>query len=84
MMEKRQRKVAGIEAAVAPPQLSGPAEADVTLIGWGSTKGVIMEAIELLAEQGISAITCRSAWLVPLHGDAIIEHAQPGPPHHHH
>jgi pyruvate/2-oxoacid:ferredoxin oxidoreductase alpha subunit len=36
MMEKRMRKVAGIEAAVAPPTLLGSRNADVTLIGWGS------------------------------------------------
>src|ERR1700694_4475423 len=35
MMEKRMRKVAGIEAAVPPPTLSGRRDADVTLIGWG-------------------------------------------------
>ena len=35
MIEKRQRRVAGIEAAVKPPAWTGPADADVTLIGWG-------------------------------------------------
>ena len=55
MMEKRQRKVAGIEAAVPPPALMGPEVADVTLIGWGSTAGVIEEAREILAEEGITA-----------------------------
>ncbi|MGH9720683.1 MAG: transketolase C-terminal domain-containing protein, partial [Bryobacteraceae bacterium] len=73
MMEKRQRKVAGIEAAVPPPQLVGPRDADVTLIGWGSTQGVIQEAIELLAEDGITANHLQIRWLVPLHGDAIVE-----------
>jgi 2-oxoglutarate/2-oxoacid ferredoxin oxidoreductase subunit alpha len=73
MMEKRMRKVAGIEAAVPPPALSGPANADVTLIGWGSTKGVIEEACELLNEQGVSANQLQIRWLVPLHGDAILE-----------
>jgi 2-oxoglutarate/2-oxoacid ferredoxin oxidoreductase subunit alpha len=73
MMEKRMRKVAGIEAAVAPPALSGPSDADVTLIGWGSTKGVIEEACELLNEQGISANQLQIRWLVPLHGEAILE-----------
>jgi 2-oxoglutarate/2-oxoacid ferredoxin oxidoreductase subunit alpha len=73
MMEKRMRKVAGIEAAVPPPALSGPANADVTLIGWGSTKGVIEEACEMLNEQGISANQLQIRWLVPLHGEAIVE-----------
>jgi 2-oxoglutarate ferredoxin oxidoreductase subunit alpha len=73
MMEKRMRKVTGIEAAVPPPQLRGPREADVTLIGWGSTKGVIEEACEILAEQGISANQLQIRWLVPLHGEAILD-----------
>ena len=37
MMEKRMRKVDGIEASVPKPELLGPADAEVTLIGWGST-----------------------------------------------
>ena len=73
MMEKRMRKVAGIEARVPPPVLWGPRRADVTLIGWGSTKGVIEEACELLNEGGISANQLQIRWLVPLHGEAILE-----------
>ena len=73
MMEKRMRKVAGIENAVPPPVLWGPRDADVTLIGWGSTKGVIEEACEILTEQGISANQLQIRWLVPLHGDAILD-----------
>jgi 2-oxoglutarate ferredoxin oxidoreductase subunit alpha len=73
MMEKRMRKVAGIEASVLPPELWGPRDAEVTLIGWGSTKGVIEEACEILNEQGISANQLQIRWLVPLHGDAILK-----------
>jgi len=73
MMEKRQRKVTGIEAAVPPPVLKGPREADVTLIGWGSTQGVIQEAIEILSEAGITANHLQIRWLVPLHGEAIVD-----------
>jgi 2-oxoglutarate ferredoxin oxidoreductase subunit alpha len=73
MMEKRMRKVAGIEAAVAPPKLRGPRDAEVTLIGWGSTRGVIEEACEILNEEGISANQLQIRWLVPLHGEAILE-----------
>jgi 2-oxoglutarate ferredoxin oxidoreductase subunit alpha len=73
MMEKRMRKVQGIEAMVPPPVLEGPADADVTLIGWGSTDGVIREARALLAEQGITANQLQIRWLVPLHGDAIVD-----------
>jgi 2-oxoglutarate ferredoxin oxidoreductase subunit alpha len=73
MMEKRMRKVVGIEGAIPPPVLMGPHDADVTLIGWGSTKGVIEEACEILTEQGISANQLQIRWLVPLHGATILE-----------
>ena len=73
MMEKRMRKMDGVTASVPGPQLQGPAKADVTLIGWGSTYGVIDEACELLRETGISANHLPIRWLVPLHGDAILD-----------
>jgi 2-oxoglutarate/2-oxoacid ferredoxin oxidoreductase subunit alpha len=73
MMEKRMRKAAGIATAVPPPGLWGPRDADVTLIGWGSTKGVIEEACEILNEQGVSANQLQIRWMVPLHGEAILE-----------
>src|ERR1700732_942948 len=73
MMEKRMRKMAGIEATVPPPALLGPRNTDVTLIGWGSTKGVIEESCEILREQGISANQLQTRWLVPLHGEAILD-----------
>ena len=73
MMEKRMRKVAGIEAAIPPPSLRGPRNAEVTLIGWGSTQGVIEEACEILSDQGISANQLPIRWLVPLHGEAILD-----------
>ena len=73
MMEKRMRKMEGVAASIAAPKLLGPADAEVTLIGWGSTYGVIDEACELLREAGISANHLPIRWLVPLHGDAIVE-----------
>jgi 2-oxoglutarate ferredoxin oxidoreductase subunit alpha len=73
MMEKRMRKEQGIAAAVPPPRLQGPKDADVTLIGWGSTQGVIEEARVQLAEQGITANQLQIRWLVPLHGEAILD-----------
>jgi len=73
MMEKRQRKIAGISAAVLPPKLLGRPGADVTLVGWGSTKGVIREATEILNSQGVTTNQLQIRSLVPLHGDAITE-----------
>ncbi|MBM4416826.1 MAG: 2-oxoacid:acceptor oxidoreductase subunit alpha [Chloroflexi bacterium] len=71
MHEKRMRKMDGVLARLDPPELFGPADAQVTLVGWGSTRGVIREAIEHLAAEGITANNLQVQWIVPLHGDAI-------------
>ena len=71
MVEKRARKFQNIDQEVAAPELEGPADAEVTLIGWGSTYGVIKEAVQQLKEQGINANQLPVKWLIPLNGDAI-------------
>ena len=49
MMQKRMRKMEGLLRDCPPPQIFGPADAEVTLVGWESTKGVIHEAMAALA-----------------------------------
>lgn len=73
MHEKRMRKMEGVLALLDPPRLFGPPDADVTLVGWGSTEDVIHEAMEQLAEEGVTVNNLQVKWLVPLHGDAIRE-----------
>src|SRR5207244_7925101 len=51
MHEKRMRKMDGLLPLINPPKLFGPATAQVTLVGWGSTAGVIREAVEKLASE---------------------------------
>jgi 2-oxoglutarate ferredoxin oxidoreductase subunit alpha len=71
--EKRMRKMEGVLPLLEPPQLYGPSDAQVTLVGWGSTEGVIHEALQkLVDEEGIPANNLQVKWLVPLHGDAIV------------
>jgi 2-oxoglutarate ferredoxin oxidoreductase subunit alpha len=72
MVEKRARKMEGAIKDIAPPKLVGPDEADVTLVGWGSTAGVIREAVEKLAgEEGIVANQLAIKWIMPLHAAEI-------------
>ena len=73
MVEKRARKLTGALDAIAPPELEGPADAAVTLIGWGSTYGVIKEAVEQLGARGIVANHLPIKWIVPFHAEAVIE-----------
>lgn len=73
MVEKRARKFEGLLERIEPPSLEGPADAAVTLIGWGSTQGVIAEAIEQLAADGISANQLAIKWIVPFHAKAVTD-----------
>jgi 2-oxoglutarate ferredoxin oxidoreductase subunit alpha len=72
MHEKRMRKMETILPLIEPPQLWGAEDAQVTLLGWGSTEGVIREAIQKLAsEEDIGANAMQIKWIVPLHAAAI-------------
>ena len=73
MVEKRARKIETLVDKIAPPALEGPADADVTLIGWGSTCGVIKEAAEMLTAQGVTTNQLPIRWIVPFHTDAVID-----------
>ena len=73
IQEKRMRKLDKVLQELAPPGLEGPSDADVTLIGWGSTKGVIAEAIALLSEQGIRTNHLQIKYLYPFHASEVSE-----------
>ncbi|PYV86965.1 MAG: 2-oxoacid:acceptor oxidoreductase subunit alpha [Acidobacteria bacterium] len=73
MVEKRARKFKDIASKIAPPALEGPEEAELTLVGWGSTYGVIKEAVEQLKEVGVTANHLQVKWMVPLHAKAITD-----------
>jgi len=72
MVEKRARKFDTILSDIAAPVLVGPADADVTLIGWGSTDGIIAEAVGELNASGVSVNHLQIKWMVPFHGEEIM------------
>jgi hypothetical protein len=67
------RKMKMVMAELPAPQLEGPADAEVTLIGWGSTQGVIREAVVLLAEEGVRANHLQIKYLHPFHQKEVSE-----------
>ena len=73
MVEKRARKFQDLVREIAAPEIEGPEGAEVTLVGWGSTEGVIREARELLADQGVTANQLAIKWIVPFHVDAVTQ-----------
>ncbi len=52
MVEKRLRKAQGLAREVVPPSFLGPEDPELILVGWGSTKGAMQEAANLLAREG--------------------------------
>ena len=73
MVEKRARKFGQAAGLITAPQLEGPPEADVTLIGFGSTWAPITEAVELLRQAGITVNHLNVKWIVPLHAGVIVD-----------
>ena len=72
MVEKRARKMETVLSKIPAPKLFGPESAQVTLVGWGSTEGVIREAIAKLAgDEGIVANHLHIKWIVPFHVDEV-------------
>lgn len=72
MHEKRMRKMEAILPLLEAPKFWGSEDAHVTLLGWGSTEGVLKEAIQKLAdEENIAANLLQIKWIVPLHCAAI-------------
>lgn len=71
MMDKRARKLMNIFNFLPEPILEGPSLADVTLVGWGSTWGVIQEAAERLKREAISVNHLHIRILWPFQAEAV-------------
>ena len=71
MVEKRARKLSTFLDKVDAPALVGPADADITLVGFGSTEGVIREARALLEARGVKANQLAVKWIQPFHTEAV-------------
>ncbi len=52
MMEKRMRKLDGMRNAMKAPDLEGPANAQLTIVAWGSTAGAVRDALRELNSDG--------------------------------
>jgi 2-oxoglutarate ferredoxin oxidoreductase subunit alpha len=65
-MEMRSRKLAALQKTLRPPEINGDPEGDLLVVGWGSTRGCIEEAVERVRADGgkVSSLTLR--FLSPL------------------
>jgi len=71
MVLKRLRKLEGLRDGITKPRLSGEPDAEITLIGWGSTYGAIVEAASILSRQGIITNVMQMSDLWPFPAQAV-------------
>lgn len=70
MVEKRAAKVRHLVAELPKPVRLGPAKAKLTLLSWGSTKGVVEEALRELPY--VNAVHLPAVWPIP---EQALKHA---------
>lgn len=62
----RSRKLAVLQQTLKPPKVHGPASGDLLVVGWGSTKGAIEEAVDRLRSEGKAVSSLHLRFLSPL------------------
>lgn len=73
MADKRFRKIEAAKRDIREPALFGDKNADITLIGWGSTKNGILEAMKMLRNDKIKVNYLQIKYLSPLPEKKIME-----------
>ncbi|MFW9928105.1 MAG: 2-oxoacid:acceptor oxidoreductase subunit alpha [Candidatus Thorarchaeota archaeon] len=73
MMHKRMGKMEWALKDMPAPKLEGPVDAEVTLVGWGSTKSTILEARKMLEKEGIKTNQLHIKYVLPFHAYEVGE-----------
>ena len=62
----RSRKIAVFQQTLRPPVVNGEESGDLLVVGWGSTKGAIEEAVERARAEGLAVSSLHLRFLSPL------------------
>jgi 2-oxoglutarate ferredoxin oxidoreductase subunit alpha len=62
----RSRKLAALQQSLNRPSVHGAPEGDLLLVGWGSTRGAIEEAVDMAREEGLAVSSLHIQFLSPL------------------
>ena len=66
------RKVDNLLKELPAPKLEGPADADLTLVCWGSTMGVVAEeAAQMLTDAGTKTNVLCLKYIAPFHAEEV-------------
>ena len=64
--EMRSRKLAALQRTLRQPEINGEPDADLLVVGWGSTLGAITEAVDQARSNGLSVASMHLRSLSPL------------------
>lgn len=64
--EMRSRKMAVLQQALRPPTVNGDTDGDLLVVGWGSTKGAIEEAVDRARAEGLAVSSLHLRFLSPM------------------
>ncbi|MFA4837727.1 MAG: 2-oxoacid:acceptor oxidoreductase subunit alpha [Dehalococcoidia bacterium] len=70
-MLKRMRKLEGLRQEIGSPRVYGPAKAEITLVGWGSTWGALRETVDTLRSEGLDINHLHLAEIWPFPAEAV-------------
>jgi len=76
MVEKRLQKGGDIMNESIPPQFHGDGDPDLLLVSWGSSKGSVDEAAEVLNVRGMRAATLHFPQVWPLVPDRFVKYLE--------
>ncbi len=62
----RSRKLAVLQSMLTPPTPYGAAQGDLLIVGWGSSKGAIEEAVDRARKEGLKVSSLHLRFLSPL------------------
>ncbi len=65
-LRARSMKIAALQKTLLPPEVVGPKEGDLLVLGWGSSKGAIEEAAAALRAEGKKVSTAHLHYLQPM------------------
>ena len=65
-LRARSLKIAALQKTLLPPEVVGPAEGDLLVLGWGSSKGAIEEAAAALRAEGKKVSSAHLHYLQPM------------------
>lgn len=64
--EARSRKIAAVQQTLRPPRINGETSGDLLIVGWGSTKGAIEEAVNTARMSGLKVSSVHLHFLSPM------------------